>query len=78
MKRFHLAIKPNNTSLPCADIMLECIVDAKNQEQARYLAASAAGDEGGKIWVSKRKTSCVEISALSDEPTVIMRNFKGV
>ncbi len=51
------------------------VIAAKDEIQARKMANELAKDEG-KIWVSKRKVSCVEIIKKGD-PRIILQSFNA-
>lgn len=63
---------------PRRDMAAGFVVAAHNEDMARALAASQAGDEGAGIWASQNLSECHLIgkSAVAGQaPAVLMRDF---
>lgn len=58
------------------DIARGFVVQAVDEDQARYLASENAGDEGGQTWLNRLDSDCDELT-LQGAPRVILRDFKA-
>jgi hypothetical protein len=63
---------------PQRDMAAGFVVAAKDEDQARELAANQAGDEGPWIWEDGERSECHLIghsAVTGQEATVLMRDF---
>jgi hypothetical protein len=68
-------LQPVNESLkpwtPWFDCMFGFVVRARDEEAARRLASSKAGDEGPEAWLAPESSTCVELMADGPEGVVM-------
>lgn len=58
------------------DSMHSIVVRARNEQQARTIAADACGGEGNEVWLNEKKTYCEPLAA-KGEPGVICREVNA-
>ena len=63
-----------NVVTPVPDTLRSVVVAAETEAQARQVAATVAGDEGGSAWTDADRSGCVAIG----EPTEGMFPYPGV
>ena len=72
MKLFYLK---RSSYFPIYDAAYGFVVRAKNEAQARKLAAEKCGGEGPDVWLSSAAgTECTELTA-EGEPGVVLRDY---
>jgi len=45
------------------DELREVVVRAKNEKEARFLAATRRGDEGTEVWLDEKQSTCEKLQA---------------
>lgn len=71
--RLFLLVRTENVG-PIYDCNNGCVVRAKNETEARKLAATLRGDEGPDVWTDPKRSSCETIPS-QGEPGIIMVDF---
>ena len=59
---------------PWYDRAFGFVVRAQTEQEARVLASTEAGDEGGSSWQDEDKTTCYELTA-EGFSCVVLRDF---
>jgi len=50
------------------------VICARNEKEARLLAAEDSGDEGRRSWLDDEQSSCVELT-ISENSKIIIKDF---
>lgn len=75
MKLFRLTLLDNVG--PKYDVVLDFIVRAENELEARELCATRPGDEKAEAWMDPWSSACVELPCEVEKPEIISRNMHG-
>jgi hypothetical protein len=57
------------------DEVVEFVIQAESPKQARLMASSEAADEGSKVWIDAKLSSCKELKP-GKKPGIIVKHYR--